>query len=91
MRNAQKVLVRKSAEKRPLGRPKHRWKDNIKMIIEKQGEKLWMGLIWFRTLTALTLWISKSADKFLTSFMSTSISRSNLLYESGWLVSKGKC
>jgi hypothetical protein len=30
VRNAKKVLVGKLEGKRPLGRPKHRWKDNIK-------------------------------------------------------------
>jgi hypothetical protein len=29
---AYRILVGKPAGKRPLGRPKHRWKDNIKMI-----------------------------------------------------------
>jgi hypothetical protein len=52
MRNLQKVLIRNSAEKRPLGKPKHRLEDNIKMII-KTGGKLWIGLIWLRTLTGL--------------------------------------
>jgi hypothetical protein len=30
-RNAYRILVRKSEEKRPLGRPRLRWEDNIKM------------------------------------------------------------
>jgi hypothetical protein len=29
--NAYKLLVGKSQEKRKLGRPRHRWVDNIKM------------------------------------------------------------
>jgi hypothetical protein len=31
MRNAKKILVGKSEGKRPLGGPKCRWEDNIKM------------------------------------------------------------
>jgi hypothetical protein len=31
------VLVRKPEGKRPLGRPRHRWKDNIKMDIQDVG------------------------------------------------------
>jgi hypothetical protein len=33
MRNAYKILVVKPEEKRPLGRPRYRWKDNIKMYL----------------------------------------------------------
>jgi len=33
--------------KRPLGRPRRRWEDNIKMDIEEVGWKAWTGLIWF--------------------------------------------
>jgi hypothetical protein len=31
------VLVGKPEGKRPLGRPKHRWEDNIKMDLLKVG------------------------------------------------------
>jgi hypothetical protein len=30
-RNPYNILLRKPEGRRPLGRPKHRWKDNIKM------------------------------------------------------------
>jgi len=30
-------LVGKSEGKKPLGRPRHRWKDNIKMYIQEVG------------------------------------------------------
>jgi hypothetical protein len=30
-RNAYRILVGKPEGKRPLGRPRHRWEDNIKM------------------------------------------------------------
>jgi hypothetical protein len=32
-----KVLVGKSEGKRPLGRPRHRWVDNIKMDLQEVG------------------------------------------------------
>ena len=36
-RNAYRVLVEKPAGKRPLGRPRRRWEDNIKMNLRKVG------------------------------------------------------
>jgi hypothetical protein len=39
IKNAYKILVEKPEEKRPFGRPKHTWKDNIKMDFKKQGVK----------------------------------------------------
>jgi hypothetical protein len=36
IRNAYKVMDGKSEEKRPLGRPSHRWKDNIKIYLTKE-------------------------------------------------------
>jgi len=39
---AYKVLVRKPDGKRPLGRPMHRWEDNIKMDLQEVG---W-GMDW---------------------------------------------
>jgi hypothetical protein len=32
-----RVLVRKSEGKRPLGRPRRRWEDNIKMDLQEVG------------------------------------------------------
>jgi hypothetical protein len=43
-RNACKLLVRNPERKRPLGRPKLRWVDNIKMDL---GEMRWDGMDWF--------------------------------------------
>jgi hypothetical protein len=34
MRNAHKILVKKPEAKRLLGRPRHRWKHNIKMDLK---------------------------------------------------------
>jgi hypothetical protein len=36
-RGVYRVLVGKREEKRPLGRPRRRWKDNIKMDLQKVG------------------------------------------------------
>jgi len=35
------VLVGKPERKRPLARPKHRWKDNIKRIFTKWDVGVW--------------------------------------------------
>ena len=36
-RNANRVLVGKPEGKRPLGRPRRRWEDNIKMYLREVG------------------------------------------------------
>ena len=36
-RNAYRVLVGKPERKRPLGRPRHRWEDNIKKDFREVG------------------------------------------------------
>jgi hypothetical protein len=41
--NAYKILVGKPEGKRPLGRPRRRWVDNIKMDLREIG---WDGLDW---------------------------------------------
>jgi transcription termination factor 2 len=45
-RGVYRVLVGKPEGKRPLGRPRHRWEDNIKMDIEEVGGSCgdWMEL-----------------------------------------------
>jgi hypothetical protein len=47
-RNAYRILVGKPEEKRPLGRPRHRWVDNIKMDLREIGWMLWTGSNWLR-------------------------------------------
>jgi len=42
-RGAYRVLVGKPEGKRPLGRPKHRWEDNIKMGLPRVGSE---GMDW---------------------------------------------
>jgi hypothetical protein len=36
--------VGKPEGKRPVGRPKHIWEDNIKMDLEEVGWEAWTGL-----------------------------------------------
>jgi hypothetical protein len=45
-RNVYRSLARKSEGKRPLGRPRHRWIDNIKMDLLKVRLSVvdWIGL-----------------------------------------------
>jgi hypothetical protein len=42
-RNAYRILVGNLEGKRPLGRPRHRWVDNIKMELREIG---WVGMDW---------------------------------------------
>jgi hypothetical protein len=42
-RNEYRILVGKPEGKRPLGRPRHRWVDNIKMDLSEIG---WDGMVW---------------------------------------------
>jgi hypothetical protein len=41
--NAYRILVENPEEKRPLGRPRRRWVDNIKMDLREIG---WDGMDW---------------------------------------------
>jgi hypothetical protein len=49
-RGAYEILVGRPDGKRPLGRSRRRWEDNIKMDLEEVGW-VWTGLIWFRIRT----------------------------------------
>jgi hypothetical protein len=42
-RNAYRILVGKLEGRRPLGRPRRRWVDNIKMNLRQIG---WVGIDW---------------------------------------------
>jgi hypothetical protein len=42
-RNAYRILVGNPEGKRPLGRPRHSWEDNIKMDLRGIG---WGGMDW---------------------------------------------
>jgi hypothetical protein len=43
VRNIYKILVGKPERKRPFGRPRHRFEDNIKMEVREIG---WEGVNW---------------------------------------------
>jgi hypothetical protein len=51
-RNAYRILVGKSEGRRPLGRLKCRWVDNIKMDLRAMGGMVCVGLYWLRIWTA---------------------------------------
>jgi hypothetical protein len=40
--------VIKPERKRPLGRPRRRWEDNIKADIQEVNVGIWIGLRWLR-------------------------------------------
>jgi hypothetical protein len=48
IRNAYTILVEKIEWKRPLGRFKRRWEDNIRMNLREIVWEVWTGCIWHR-------------------------------------------
>ena len=74
-RGVHRVLVGKPEGKRPLGRLRRRWEDNIKMDLQEVGEGCedWMELAQDRdrwralVSTVMNLRVSKNAGNFLTS------------------------
>jgi hypothetical protein len=47
-KGACRVLVGRSEGRRPLGRPRRRCEDNIKMDLQEVGWGAWTGLMWLR-------------------------------------------
>jgi hypothetical protein len=47
-RGEYRILVGRPEERRPLGKPRRRWEDNIKMDLQEVGWGAWTGLIWLR-------------------------------------------
>ena len=47
-RGAYRFLVGHPEGRRPLGRPRHKWEDNIKMDLQEVEWEAWTGLIWLR-------------------------------------------
>jgi hypothetical protein len=45
LRNEYTILVEKAEGKRPLGRPRRRWENNIKMEFREIGFLVWIELI----------------------------------------------
>jgi hypothetical protein len=52
-RNASRVLVGKPEGKRPLGRPRYKWEDNIKMDVNETG---WGGMDWIQLAQGRDQW-----------------------------------
>ena len=83
---AYRVLVRKSEGKRPLGRPRRRWVDNIRVELQEVGCGYmdWIGLAqdrdrWRTLVTAvMNLRVPWNAGNFLTSCKPVSFSRRTL-------------
>ena len=79
----------------PLGRPRHRWDDNIKMELQEVGCGCdWIKLSqdkdrWWALVNAvMDLWVPLNSRNFLTSWKRVSFPRSTLLHEVSKLVSK---
>jgi hypothetical protein len=47
-RGAYRALEGKPEGRRPLGRPRRKWEDNIKMNLREVGWGAWTGSIWLR-------------------------------------------
>jgi hypothetical protein len=52
-RNAYRILVEKPERKRPLGRSRRRWVDNIKMDLREIG---WDGMDWIELVQDRDQW-----------------------------------
>jgi hypothetical protein len=52
-RNAYRILVGKPEGKRPLGRPRRRWVDNIKRDLREVG---WDGMDWIDLAQDMDQW-----------------------------------
>ena len=80
-RGVHRVLMGKPEGKRPLGRPRRRWEDNIKMDLQEAGGgcKAWMELAQdrdrWRALvgTVITLKEAIKAQRYSSSLSSTSV------------------
>jgi hypothetical protein len=44
-KGAYRILVGRREGRRPLGRPRRRWEDNIKMVLQEVG---WDGMTWLK-------------------------------------------
>jgi hypothetical protein len=54
-RSAYTCLVGNSEGKSPLGRPAHRWEDNIKLGLKETTMRVWIGLKELRIVTSSVL------------------------------------
>jgi hypothetical protein len=58
-KNADRILVGKLEEERPLGSPGRRWEDNIKLILEKYDGVVWTKFVWLRIGTSSGLLLTR--------------------------------
>jgi hypothetical protein len=83
-----RVLVEKAEGKKPLGRPRRRWEDNIRIYLQEVGYK---GMDWIELAQDRDTWralvnavmnlrVPYNAGNFLTSCKPVSFSRRILLY-----------
>ena len=65
-RGAYRILMGKPEGRRPLGRPRRKLEDNIKMDLQKWGKGAWTRLIWLRTgRGGELLWMRQWTSRFL--------------------------
>jgi hypothetical protein len=87
-RSVHRVLVGKHEGKRPLGRPRRRWEDNIRMDLQEVGcgGMEWIGLVqerdrWREIMNAvMNLQVQQNAGNFMTSYKLVSFSRRTVLH-----------
>jgi hypothetical protein len=91
-RNEYRILAGKPEEKRPLGRPRRRWADNIKMDVREirwrrmdcidvaQGGGQWKALV-NTVMNVMDIQVPQNAGKFLSSYTIGSFSRRAQLHE----------
>jgi len=87
-RGVYRVLVRKSEGKRPLGRPRRRWEENIKMDLQKVGcgGMDWIEMAqdrdrWLALVNAvMNLRVPYNEGNFLTSRKPVSFSRKTAVW-----------
>ena len=87
-RGVHRVLMRKPDGKRPLGRPRRRWEDNIKMDLQEMGRGCgdWMELAqdrdrWWALVSKVTnLWVPKMRGISWLAAEPVSFSRKTLLH-----------
>jgi hypothetical protein len=85
-RGVYRALVGKPEGKRPLGKPRGRWEDNIRMDLQEVGcgGIDWLGLVqdrdrWRELVNAvMNLGVQYNAGNFLTSYTPVSFSRKTL-------------
>jgi len=51
-RGVLRILVRKPVGKKALGRPRRRWDDNIKLVLQEVGCGAWTASNWLRVGTS---------------------------------------